>query len=655
MLYDRDSRLHIDDPSTQEFRKAQEEQKARAKITLGHPRWQSVIDVYRDIIIERAGLAPHIEHTSDIPLDEELSENARELEVFITSTSSQQRLPNLQSPLMQALCECIGEKLAQIKGYGFTEWRSIHSVIHEFWPIYEEWFHHLPADEVSKYEADIFQLPPNGHVLELVQRWTLHMDNRYWDGYVERLKSLDTMQSGPGAWLEVKRVTTNGELIRLEPDLAFRGRLAQRIGLIQWLKWMWNLPLASMQYAALQPLGNINTAIEVCKIILSPDSEISTHLYQKVMTIQVVIGILESIDGQLTHWSSDRWIVTERDEEFRGRVEVEANHWREVELPEHLQCLAKIIVETTEDTRLSISSVILTGVYQFELRRDICAAMLRDEVVREVSKHSHIILDLITEILGHSSKAGLLSSSRIVFQNILAEDMAIKVCHKVWNSFTHFIASSDFHWGNLYDGDDGLLAWHMAGTLANLPDTVPKFEAVLESLNPASEGWNFSMDRYFANLRQVVFYLIVGAMASEWLMNGVSERARDATTLFESVWNQAHRWIRWSGNYLQENSVLVAELWARLSSILSPDLVEQQAIKGLELLDELEHVITACNVLAMNYHGPSKTGVLPGTLQSRVREIVDAQLPILIATGHTKAEVIKWYQDVAAKLSSVQT
>lgn len=651
MLYDRDWRLHIDAPSTQEYRAAQEEQKARAKITLGHPHWHSVIDVFRDIIIERAGLAPHTEHASDIPPDEELSGTARELEVSLTC-SGRQGLPNLQSPLMQALCECIGERLAQSKGYGFAEWRRIHSVIHEFWPIYEEWLHHLPADKVLKYEADIFQFPPHGHVLELVQTWTLQMDKRYWDGYVHRLKSLETLQSVPGAWLEVKRVTMNSELIVLESDLAFRGRLAQRIGLTVWLKWIWSLPLASMQYAALQPLGTINTATKICEIILSPDSEISTHMYQKIMSIQVLIGILESIDGQLTHRSSDRWIVTERDEKFRSKVEAEANHWREMELPEHLKCLAKIIVETADDARLWILSVILTGIYQFELRKDRCAAMLRDEVVREVSKHSRFILDLTTEILSHSSKAGLLNSARIVFQNTLAEDISIEVCNKVWNSFKHFITSSDFHWGNLYDSDDGLLAWYMAGALANLPDPVPKFDAGLQFLNLASEGWNFSIDMYFANQRQVVFYLIVGAMASEWLMKGEPERAGEATTLFESVWNHAHRWIRWSRNYLQENNVLVAELWARLSSILSPDLIEQQAINGLELLDELEHVITACNVLALNYHGPSKSGVLPETLQARVREIVDGQLPILITTGHTKPEVIKWYQDVAVELVS---
>ena len=73
MLYDRDWRLHIENPSTQEYRTAQEEQKARAKKTLDLPRWSAVIGVFHDIIIERAGLVPPTQHTSNIPLDEELS------------------------------------------------------------------------------------------------------------------------------------------------------------------------------------------------------------------------------------------------------------------------------------------------------------------------------------------------------------------------------------------------------------------------------------------------------------------------------------------------------------------------------------------------------------------------------------------------------
>ena len=553
---------------------------------------------------------------------------------------------------MQALCECIGESLALNQGYGFAEWRRIHSVIHAYWPIYEEWLQNLSADEVLKYETDIFQFPPHGHVLELVQRWTLNMDKRYWDGYVEQIKSLEEMHIDSSKWSEVKRIAMNGELIMLESDLAFRGRLAQRIGLTVWLRWIWNLPLASMQYSALQSLGNINTAIEICRIVLSSNPEFHTYLYQKVMSVQIVIGILESIDGQLTQRSSDRWIVTERDEEFRSRVEVEANHWREVELPEHLKCLVKIIVETADDTRLSILSIILTGIYQFDLRKGQCEAMFRDEIVREVSKNTHIILNLITEILGHSSKSGLLNSAYLTFQNTLTEEVEIEVCHKIWNSFKSLITSADFHWSDLHTSDDGLFAWHMAGALAHLPDPVNHFEVTLQSLGPISEGWNFSNDRYFENQRRIVFNLIVGVMASDWLNKKGAEHAGSATFLFQAVWNHTHRWLRWNTNYLQESSVLVAELWARLSSILPPDIIEKQAINGLELLDELEHVVTAANVLAMNYHGPSKTGVLPDTLQTRLCDIVDAQLPIIIATGHTNTEVIKWYQDVVAKLVS---
>lgn len=654
MLYDRDWRLHIEDPSTQEHRATQNEQKARAKITLRHLYSHSIIDNFCNIIIERAGLAPHKEHVSDISTDDELSGVVRELETSLTCTSGSQGLPSSQSPLMQALCECIGERLALIQGYGFAEWRSIHSVIHEYWPIYEEWLRHLPANEVLKYEADIFRFPPHGHVLELVQRWTLHMDKRYWDGYVEQMQSLETLQVGPGTWSEIKRITMNGELIMLESDLEFRGRLAKQIGLTVWLRWICNLPLASMQYAALQTLGDINTAIEICRIVLSPDSEINTYLYQKVMFIQLAIGILESIDGQLTHRSSDKWVVTERDEIFRSTVEVEANRWREEELPAYLECLAKIIVENSDEARLWILSVILTGIYQFDLRKDQCTARLRDEVIREVSEDNHLIPDLLIETLRHSSKAGLLNSARFIFQGTLTEEIATEVCHKVWNSFTSILGNSDFHWSNLHDSEDGSLAWHVAGALAHLPAPVTEFEESLKSLNPRSEGWSFSIDGYFGNQRKVVFYLIVGAMASEWLTKRGAEHVQDSSLLFESVWNHAHLWLRWNTNYLQESSVLVAELWARLSSVLPPDSIEQRAINGLELLDELEHVLTAANALALNCQGPGREGILPDTLQTHVRKITDQQLPLLVALGHTKPEVIKSYQDISAKLAPVQ-
>ena len=445
MQYDRDWRLHIEDSSTKEYRATQEEQKARAKVTLGHSHWHSLVGSFCNIILERAGLATHSQNTSDIPTDDELSGTVQELEEFLTCASGRQGLPNLQSPLMQALCECIGERLAHNRGYGFLELRSIHTVIHEYWPMYEEWVRHLPEDQVLICEPDIFQLPSHEHVLELVQRWTLDMDKRYWDGYVERMKSLETLQIGPKAWSEVKRITMSGELIMLESDLAFRGRLAQRIGLNVWVRWICNLPLASMQYAAVQPLGSINTAIEICRIVLSPDSEINTYLYQKVMFIQLVIGILESVEGQLTHRSSDRWVVTEHDEEFRSRIEVELMHWREIELPEHLNSLAKMIVATADDVQLWLLTIFMTGIYQFDLQKDQCAAKLRDEIIGEVGNDPHIIADLLPETLRHSSKASLLNSARFIFQDALTEDIAIEFSHNVWNSFTYVISSDDFH------------------------------------------------------------------------------------------------------------------------------------------------------------------------------------------------------------------
>jgi hypothetical protein len=650
MLFNYDWRLQINDHASQEYRKAQDERRRRTRTELGEPHWQSVINVFCDLVIEKAGLITLTEHKIDIPRDNmDLWEKAHELEVFITDVNDQ-GLPDLQSPLTQALCECIGERLAQVMECGFVEWKRIHSIIYEYWPMYEAWVNNLSKDEVLKHEAEIFELPPYDHVLDLVQRWTLHLDSRYWDEYVERMKALETLESGPELWLAMKRLTIHDTSIELIPDLTFRGRLMQRIGLRQWVNWVLNLPLVSMQYSVLQQVGNIDKAMEICTLTLSPNFELNTHLCQKIMAIQALMGILESIDGQLDRWSSDR--LYDRDTKFRQNIEGEAKHWREVELPLQLQRIAELVIQTSETNRVPLCSTILTGVYQFNIQKDRCEAAFRDQVVREIGKCKDVIPHLIDNILGHASKPGLLSSSAIIFQNILSDNETLEIVCKVWNSFTSLVSKPEFHWGNLYGSDDGLLAWNMAGLLTNLPENVTLYAEVLKSLSPESEGWNFNVGRYFANQRQVVFYLIVGSMASEWLMAATPKPTEDATTLFRSVWQQAHRWIRWTRSDLQENSILVAELWARMSSVFSPDQVEQEAMGGLELLDELEHVITACNVLAMNYHGPGNAGALPDSLRAYVRKTVDEQLPILIAMGRTKGEVIKWYQDVTAKLTS---
>ena len=651
MKRNRDLRLSLRSPATERYFLEQEKKCLCAADLFKESTWQPIIVWFCNKICAKAGLGPHPSATYVLPETiEEFIDAVRELDESLSG--KQPGLPNLQSPVTSALCRCIGECLGNMFDYGFAEWKSIHTVIADYWPIYEAWKDQLQCDEIAKFKAQIIELPLHHHVLDLIDSWRLNRDKRYWDGYLEEMDVLKNTRQG--VWTAVERGLQGNVDVELNTELRFRGDLIVRLGIYPWLKWVLQFPLFSMQAAALLKIDNIDEALEMTKLILLADkSELVVHPSQQALAVQIAIELLDRIDEQLAHWSSNRWAISEEDELFRQKIELQYKYWQENELPKHLHQLAEFLSQTWDPENESIIVEMLKSSYQLETGKHRIEGLLRDALVSEVGQNAHIVPCLIEHLLTDVTNPSLLNSSLFLFNSDLEKNTLFLIINRIWGAFSNLIQHPDFYWGSIHNSDDGQLAWTMAVMLANQENPKDIFIQTLGSIHVEPEGWEVNSDMYYPLQRNVVYYLIVSAMACEWLMKSTTPNIKEARSLYDEVWKQAHQWIRFTTDDIQENMTLVSELWARLSTVFQDrEDIERYALDGLEQLDELGHILNAFWTLEMNFQRPGIRGDLPIFLQNAIRHKFDELFPIIRKSGHAEDGTIKWYQDTINKIGT---
>ena len=113
-----------------------------------------------------------------------------------------------------------------------------------------------------------------------------------------------------GVWAAIGRMLQGNHDIEPNAGLRFLVvELIKRLDIHFWLRWVFQLPLISMQATVLREIENIEEALEATRIILSLNkSEAEVRLSQRVLAVQTTVELFDRIDAQLARMSSDRWI-----------------------------------------------------------------------------------------------------------------------------------------------------------------------------------------------------------------------------------------------------------------------------------------------------------------------------------------------------------
>ncbi len=645
MKHDQDPRLNFQDPATERYYRQRVQQIQDFVTLLQNSSWQATIEWFAHTILSKTGRETAPEPVSLPVSNTILVEVGGKLATSLFDPQSE--WPNFSDPATAALCQCVGERLAKSPIKGFADWDAIQTVIADHWPLYEAWLRALDPVDIAACEEQIATLPASEHFTDLFESRYMDLDPRLRNNYMDPLDSLKTL--GHGLWQAVDRARVLNQASALSQKVQFRGDLLRRVGVRAWLRWVFRLPFFSMQDIALNELEHIEAVMDVVTMILSPEgSGIKASLAQQVLGVQTVLELLGRIESQLARWSVLRGGDQKDAEALRARVEGDYDRWREEELPAHLTRLAGLIADHGEE---SLLREILSGIYLYDTSKRNVEGLFRDAVVRATGQKTQRALTFIDHLLADPTNAALLNSALVLFACDVESETFLPWAERIWKAFCLVIEQPEFSWApNMKSTDDRELAWAMAGLLAHQKNPQNAFCAALEAIHGEPEGWTWNPNTHYDRQRTMVFCLIVGAMASEWMAMFSTPNIEYTRNLYHEVWERSHQWIRFTPD-VYDNRLLVQELWPRLSAVYEDADIERYALSGLKDLDELEHIVAACEALANNILGPSKKGPLPSSLQTALQEAFDEQFPVVRASGDLNESAMKWYESTVQTLA----
>ena len=185
---------------------------------------------------------------------------------------------------------------------------------------------------------------------------------------------------------------------------------------------------------------------------------------------------------------------------------------------EHLRQLAELIAKTWNPEDGTLVTEMLTTVYQFDIGKHRIESLLRFAVIDEMAKSKDNVPCIIEQLLKDVGNPSLLHSSLLLFQSDLDHDASAAIIRCLWKAFIDLIAQS-------FIGDPFITA--MIGCShglwqgywqAKMIRKIFSDKPLRTYIQSPKAGVLEANAEYYLKQKNIVLYLIVSAMASEWLM-----------------------------------------------------------------------------------------------------------------------------------------
>lgn len=479
-----------------------------------------------------------------------------------------------------------------------------------------------------------------------------------WKSSVERARALEREED---LWAALDQTSRLADELQLSSDLHRRSVLAKRAGMDIWARWLGELPVALLAQGAMRNLRSPDEALALLESALSSIGAEAPRARIVALTVRRSLEVFEELWLNLAHGADARWAMPEEAPEYRARCQTSLQEWKDRELNERATVVAETLLRAGTLGR-SIAVLALrhlfenTGSeYSREARVNTTGAF-RLAVIKAFVHRKQVGVSLLDEILTATpSRGGVLAGSRLLLESANEEPTEFARCVSlVIDGYTTWLGCDGWWAGSLLD-DDFQLAWCVGGVVGLTENPCHVVHSLLRRLEVPAEGWKYDAQRYFESRPKVAHTIVVGAMASEWLVRANHERA---VVVFQEVWDFAARWLRGAATTGPSDDQMrnaVMQLWAR-APVMFGEAVSEMALAVLDSLENLEWLVLAAVHLKRNLKAPGTA--LSVALQNAIQKRFCEQMPALRHRHGSRPETLeqlaKFHAEVTPDLEPVE-
>ena len=368
----------------------------------------------------------------------------------------------------------------------------------------------------------------------------------------------------------------------------------------KWFEWIVSIPYAGIQRIFLQYAPSLQCLLHFVHYLQKHPDKTRNREYLISLLILEFIHKLKQIDGN---------IETEN-RSLRKAFIWDFNKW-ETESDSYISEFTDVLFQLPPEQLKNILLSMLSSIWVYDARRNKYDKKFRDKVLELVVdplQTATEVESLIKDNHWNTTKSAILHKLLIYVQWSLNQNKKSNTCAELlWKQIVACLETEKTY---LYyeQPDEKTLSWIFAKLLADEQKPLQKIESILKRYHQRYGIWNRDYENAFQMERSRYFFLTIGAMASEWLLQDERYKLEEsashpARSMINYIFNEGQLVIDGFLNNSKDELNFLVQFWARMALFQTKETTENEANKMLNSFNSIEDIdfqLTAILVFLKN-------------------------------------------------------
>lgn len=478
-------------------------------------------------------------------------------------------------------------------------------------------FLHLEKSEIAQEDISGFNNPFDGlnsMLLRNMQNTELMTEeleqifkdcnNDVWRYAEEIFHFYDTMELSPEMRKQCKKILQADEEV--------------------WIKWVAEIRYAGIQSVCLYYAHSLEILIKFMNYIAENATENFSWSSLTAILIMTFMDKLKRIDDNI-HLANLQLEKTENFKWEEKKWEEEADNYIE----NYVKTLFKIAAPVLRDVLYSM----LSNFRFFDAKRQKYKGKVRDKIIAQIAAQygeAEAIRDILKNERWKTGKPAVLHRLFLYAEWTVTHKNLLESVHEfLWEKTIEFIEleNSYMHYSQ---PDDQLQCWLCGKLLSDSPEPLKKISKILSKYHRRLDGWNKKKFDSFQIQRSQYFFLVVGAMASEWLFR--SNRQKQAEELIRFIQTEGELPIYELNHEGEDQYNFLLQFWSRLALFMTADTPTEEIkvlTHALNSIDSMEYRLTALKTFFINLKEKQKGAWFNGCFRDAVIKMLSKDLALL--------------------------